>query len=256
MTHNEKIIGVVSGAGPFAGLDLLGKILDETVAKSDPDHLTVISLSQPNRLPDRTQFLLGETAVNPAPAIFNQLQQLERAGASIAAIPCNTAHAPLIFDVVWEQLQASGSQIKFLNMIAETAQHIRQHYAHIQRIGVLSTTGTYQVQIYPSQLEPEGFTVLVPDINLQTEVIQPAIDNPQYGIKALGNNAQRAREGLLRGVEDLRQQGAEAIILGCTEIPLAITESRLGDLIVIDPTRILARALIREVDPAKLKPSS
>ncbi|MCP4415918.1 MAG: aspartate/glutamate racemase family protein [Chloroflexi bacterium] len=251
----EKIIGVVGGAGPFAGLDLLGKILEQTVAERDQDHLTVISLSQPNRLPDRTKFLLGETAVNPAYAIFDQLRQLERAGACVAAIPCNTAHVPAIDNIVREKLQAAGSRIKFLHMIAETARHIRQRYADIQRIGVLSTTGTYQTQIYPSQLEPEGFTTLVPDVNLQTKVIHPAIDDPQYGIKVLGSNARRAREGLLQGADNLRRQGAEAIILGCTEIPLAITETRLNEMIVIDPTLILARALIREVNLAKLLPS-
>ncbi len=251
---DEKVIGVVGGAGPFAGLDLLGKILQETLAETDQEHLTVISLSQPNQLPDRTAFLLGQTAENPAYAIFNQLQQLERAGAAIAAIPCNTAHAPPIFDVVMAQLQAAGSQIKFLHMIAETAQHIRQQYPRLRRIGVLSTTGTYRAQIYPDLLEPKGLTTLVPDKQLQTEVIHPAIYHPHYGIKALGRHAQRAREGLLQGVENLRQQGAEAVILGCTEIPLAIPETRLDELIVIDPAVILARALIREANPLKLKP--
>ena len=250
---DEKVIGVVGGAGPFAGLDLLGKILQETVAETDQEHLTVISLSQPNQLPDRTEFLLGQTNSNPAHAIFNQLQQLERAGAAIAAIPCNTAHAPPIFDVVMARLQAAGSQIKFLNMIAETAQYIRQRYPRLQRIGVLSTTGTYLAQIYPHSLEPEGFTALIPDMRLQTEVIHPAIYDPQYGIKALGRHAKRAREGLLQGVENLRQQGAGAVILGCTEIPLAIPETRLDELVVIDPTMILARALIREANPLKLK---
>ncbi len=250
---NEKIIGVIGGAGPFAGLDLLGKILQETVAQTDQEHLTVISLSQPSRLPDRTEYLLGETAVNPAHAIFDQLQQLERAGAEVAAIPCNTAHARPIFDVVKEKLETSGSQIQFLNMIAETARHIQQQYPHIQRIGVLSTTGTYQARIYPDLLEPEGFTVLVPDMRLQMELIHPAIYDPRQGIKALGRRAEQAREALLQGVEHLRQQGAEAVILGCTEIPLAIPETQVGELAVIDPTLILARALIREANPAKLK---
>ena len=251
----EKIIGVVGGAGPFAGLDLLGKILDQTIAERDQDHLTVINLSQPNQLPDRTRYLLGETAVNPAHAIFNQLQQLERDGAAIAAIPCNTAHAPIIFDCVIEQLRAAGSQLKFLNMIVETVKHIQKQRPEKKRIGILSTTGTYKAGFYPHLLESVGFTAVTPDIHLQTEIIHPAIYDPQYGIKTLGKNANLAREGLLEGINSLQKKGAETIILGCTEIPLAIPEQWIGDLLIIDPTRILARALIREVNPDKLKPS-
>ena len=50
------MIGIVGGVGPFAGLDLLGKILGQTVAQTDQDHLTVVSLSQPSTIPDRTAF--------------------------------------------------------------------------------------------------------------------------------------------------------------------------------------------------------
>jgi aspartate racemase len=53
-------------------------------------------------------------------------------------------------------------------------------------------------------------------------------------------------------VHDLKEAGAQAIVLGCTEIPLVFTEKRIVGLVVIDPTLILARALIVAVDPQKL----
>jgi aspartate racemase len=252
----EKIIGIVGGAGPFAGLDLQAKILAQTMANQDQEHLTIINLSQPNQLPDRTDYLLGKTAVNPAHAIFQQLQTLERAGTAVAAIPCNTAHAPAIFDVVIAQLNAAGSRLKFLHMIHETAQHLRQYYPEIKRIGVLSTTGTYRTQIYPQLLEPAGFEVLVPDEVMQETAVHAAIYHPHYGIKTHGHATPQARKWLLQSAENLQQQGAEAIILGCTEIPLAITENNIGTMLVIDPTTILARALIREANPAKLRPTA
>ncbi|MCB9421280.1 MAG: aspartate/glutamate racemase family protein [Ardenticatenaceae bacterium] len=250
----EKIIGIVGGAGPFAGLDLQTKILNQTDATQDQEHLTIINLSQPNQLTDRTAFLLGETAVNPAQAIFQQLQLLERAGTAVAAIPCNTAHAPVIFDVVLAQLKAAGSRLTFLNMVYETAQYIHQHHPGIKRIGVLSTTGTYRVRIYPDLLETIGFEVLVPDEVVQKTAVQPAIYHPQHGIKACGKATPQSRNWLLQSIHHLQQQGAEAIILGCTELPLAITENRIETMQVIDPTTILARALIREANPAKLRP--
>lgn len=124
----------------------------------------------------------------------------------------------------------------------------------MKQVGVLSTTGTYQAGVYAAVLEPLGFTAVLPPFPLQTEKIHPAIYDPNYGIKACGVATAQAHENLLLGIKTLKSAGAEAIILGCTELPLAFTEPTTADLPLIDPTLILARALIREANPAKLKP--
>ncbi|MCB8920956.1 MAG: aspartate/glutamate racemase family protein [Ardenticatenaceae bacterium] len=244
----EKIIGIVGGVGPFAGLDLQQKILQETTAARDQDYLSVISISQPGEIPDRTAYLLTETAVsvNPAIPITRQLLTLERAGAQIAGIPCNSAHAAPIFDAIRSGLQQAGSQLTLLHMIDEVARFLRQHMSGVQRVGVLSTTGTRLARIYPAALEPAGFTVLTPSETVQTELIHPAIYDPEYGIKANGRATAKSRSDLLTGVAALQQAGAQAIILGCTEIPLALTESQIDGIPLVDATRVLARALIRE----------
>ncbi len=250
----EQIIGLVAGAGPYAGMDLFAKILGQTQAVFDQDHLSVISLSAPSKLADRTQFLMGETTENPAYAIAAQLAQLERAGAAVAGIPCNTAHAPRIYDVISRELSSSGARIKFLHMIEEVASFMKRNYPEISRVGVLSTLGTYRSNLYPDILGAAGFELLAPPLDLREGAIHQAIYHPDYGIKSCGVATSRAREGLLQGAEALRKAGAEAVILGCTEIPIAISERRLGELVVIDPTLILARALIREAEPSKLRP--
>jgi aspartate racemase len=61
---------------------------------------------------------------------------------------------------------------------------------------------------------------------------------------------------LLDGVRTLESQGAEAVILGCTEIPLGLPERRLGATYLVNPGRILARALIREFQLERLRPWS
>ena len=119
----EKIIGVVGEAGPYAGLDLLKKICDQTIANRDREHLTVIGWSQPNQIQDRTDYLLGNVLENPAYAIAKQVQQLAKAGATVAAIPCNTAHVLPIYSVILQVLREAGCMINFLNMIEETAVH-------------------------------------------------------------------------------------------------------------------------------------
>ena len=253
MADSEGVIGLVAGVGPFAGLDLVSKILAQTTVTKDQDHLTILSLSQPNTIPDRTAYLLGEVPINPANPILAQLQTLENMGATIAGIPCNSAHAPPIFNVIREGLKTAGSQLHLLHMIDEVAAFLQAQYPSVDRIGVLSTTGTYRFRIYPQNLEPAGFTVLLPPAEMQEKVIHPAIYDPVYGIKATGTATNQARANLKQGIDCLRQAGAEAIILGCTEIPLAITEKELDGALMIDATWVLARALIQVANPKKLK---
>jgi aspartate racemase len=241
------IIGIVGGVGPYAGLDLQRKILEQTAAIRDQDHLPVISVSWPGDIPDRTAFLLGETAVNPAGPVLAQLALLSRMGATVAGIPCNTMHAAPIFDVIAAGAAAFERPLRLLHMIRETAGHLQAHHPGLRCVGVLSTTGTYRTRLYPDILEPLGYTVVVLEPEMQAALIHPAIYDPVYGIKAQGRATERARDGLLSGVAALREQGAEAIILGCTELPLALPEAALDGLPLVDPTRVLARALVGAV---------
>lgn len=247
----EKIIGIVGGVGPYAGIDLQRKIAEQTMANKDQDHLTVFSISQPKQILDRTEYLLGRVTTNPAVAIAKQLIMLHKMGAQVAGIPCNTAHAPPIFDKILAVLVAAMCGVHLLHMIEETAVFIHTHHPRAKTIGILSTTGTYQTRIYPQILEPLGFTAVIPDPVMQEMIIHPAVYDLEFGIKS--GSISGGREGLLQGVHALQDQGAELIILGCTEMPLALPETKIGPTILIDPTKILARALIREANPNKLR---
>lgn len=250
----EKWIGVVGGVGPFAGIDLLGKIAAQTAVSLDQDHLTVINWSQPGTIVDRTEFLLGQVAENPAFALAAQVQQLANMGAGVVGIPCNTAHAPRIFNQIRAELAAANCDVLLLHMIEEVGRFLRENLPEVKKIGVLSTTGTYQVGVYVDVLGTLGFTAVLPPFPLQTEKIHPAIYDPIYGIKACGFATLQAQENLREGSAALKAAEAEAIILGCTELPLAFSEPIAAGLPLIDPTLILARALIREANPIKLKP--
>lgn len=249
----EKTIGIVAGVGPFAGLDLLGKVLAETAVSRDQHHLPIYSLSQPGEIVDRTEYLLGLVAENPAYAIARQLERLAALGAAVAGIPCNTAHAPPIFSVIQTELSAADCPIHLLHMIEEVGRFLAENHPGIKRVGVLSTTGTYRAAVYPQVLATAGCQAIAPDENTQMSLVHPAIYDPVYGVKATGMATERAREGLITAVATLRARGAQAIILGCTELPLALPEKELNGLPTIDPTRILARALIREANASKLR---
>lgn len=249
------IIGIVGGVGPFAGLDLQRKILEQTVAARDQDHLPVIAVSWPGPIPDRTEYLLGHIAENPALAMLEQLRLLANAGATVAGIPCNTAHAPAIFDVIRAGVAGFERPLRLLHMIDETAAHLSAHYPMIRTVGVLSTTGAWRAGLYPAALEPLGYRVVVPDEALQTAAIHPAIYDPVYGLKATGTATARARDALQQGLDMLCGMRAEAIILACTELPLALPEREYSERPLIDPALALARGLIRATAPHRLIPN-
>ena len=247
------IIGIVGGVGPLAGLDLQAKIVAQTIAARDQDHLPVVSVSWPGLIPDRTEFLLGQAADSPAHPILAQLRLLGQMGAAVAAVPCNTAHAPAIFDVVRAGVAAFERPLRLLHLIEETAAHVRAHHPDLDTVGVLSTTGAWRVRLYPALLEPLGLRVITPDASLQASV-HAAIYDRAYGIKGAGRVTTRARADLSEAIRTLRGQGAEAIVLGCTELPVAFPERDLEGLPLIDPTLVLGRALIRETRPEQLRP--
>ena len=248
------MIGIVGGVGPYAGIDLLKKVYDNTNAHTDQEHLDTALLSLSSSIKDRTEYLEGKIKENPANAITKVLLRLERIGVTVAGIPCNTAHSEGIFDVIQKQLKVARSSLKLLNMITETIKFIKQNYPDIKTIGVLSTTGTYNSGIYSKEILKEGYKIIVPTMKIQKELIHPAIYDFTYGIKSFSNPIKRkAIENLQKGILFLKIEGAEAVILGCTEIPLAISQKKVEGVITIDPTNILARALIENYLPDKLK---
>ena len=247
------MIGIVGGMGSYAGTDLLNKVYDNTIVDKDQDHLDTVLLSMPSGIEDRTDFLIGKVKTNPAYAIVNVLLKLQNVGAKVAGISCNTAHSTEIFNIVLSELKKNKSSIKILNMIEETVSFISNNYPAITKVGVLSTTGTYKFGIYKKPLSAKGFDVIVPPLEMQEKLIHPAIYDPVYGIKSNSNPVySQAKENLMHGISFLVEKGAQAIILGCTEIPLAITEKNINGVITVDPANVLARALINIVNPDKL----
>lgn len=100
----KKAIGVVGGMGPMAGIDLVRAVFEETNANVDQEHLPVALISYPGQIPDRSAWLADPDAPTPLPGILDILRRLEQSGCSVAGIPCNTAHAPPIYDVLKQKI--------------------------------------------------------------------------------------------------------------------------------------------------------
>jgi len=248
-----SLIGIVGGTGPLAGFDCAEKIIDQTIAEKDQDHIPLIVLSLPHLIKDRTAFLMHQEVDNPAYAIVDVIEQLDRIGAKVVGIPCNTAHAPSIFTVVTEELRKKLISVTLINMIDETMDFITSHLPYAGAIGVLATRGTYESGIYSQALQQRGYKAVFPD-NQRRKTIHQAIYDKKRGIKAKSIQVTKwAAERISKCIDYLYFQGSDCVILGCTEIPLAVPLITSKSVCLIDPTLILARALIRETYPKKLK---
>jgi aspartate racemase len=248
------MIGIVGGIGPYAGIHLMKCILDQTEANKDQDHIPIALLSFPEKIVDRTDFLLGKTTVNPAFTIVEIIKQLELIGADIIGIACNTSHSHKIFDVILEELRKNQSKIKLINIITQTIKFIKVNYPTVKRIGVLSTNGTYITNTYHDPLIQSGYEVIIPNATFQDNIIHKCIYDPVFGIKNKSNPISDEALILLdKAINFFQSKRAELIILGCTELSLAIQDDKIDNLIIIDSTRVLANALINNEASHKLK---
>lgn len=255
MEVKDKVIGVLGGMGPAAGVDLVSKLIDQTDARTDHEHLPVALLNYPERIIDRSTFLFGETDLNPALAMADILRQLESVGATVAGIPCNTAHAPAILDVIQEELDRTGHSIRIIHMIEETAMFMREHMPQVETVGTLSTLAVYDLGLHRKPLEAAGFDVVVPEARIKEELVNRTIFDTEFGLKAQTNPVtDKAKQNLVTAIDHLVEHGADAVVLGCTELPLAPMVEERSDVLLVDPAEILARALIRETYPEALRP--
>jgi aspartate racemase len=233
---SEKVIGVLGGMGPEATLDCYAKIIQNTPASKDQQHLRVIIDSNP-KVPDRTPAIIG-AGESPVPAMINGCQALDRAGADFIIIPCVSAH--FFLNEIRQQ-----SPLPILSIIDATAETIVQNYPGIHVVGLMAATGTVKGEKFQTRLAEDGITTVVPD-----EHTQPRIMAAIYDIKNSQSKRSRAdiTTMLMAAAEDLiskKPDGAQGIIAGCTEIPLAMHQKHIS-VPYFDALTILARAAIRK----------
>jgi aspartate racemase len=226
----QRVIGVLGGLGPWATLDLFEKMLRLTPASRDQDHLRIIIDNNP-KIPDRSPAILGD-GEDPTPALVDTAHNLERAGAECIVIPCNTAHA------FYEPIQAAVG-IPVLHIMDEVANAAAEEMPGLRAAGVLATRAAIVSGLYHRSFARIGVDVLSPDPAGQ-DVVNEAI----YGVKA-GRMGPEVTRGLVAVSERLIRAGAQALVLGCTELPFVL---RPGDVpvLLLDSNFILARAAVRE----------
>ena len=220
----SKVVGIVGGMGPEAGVDLVRKIIQLTPATKDQDHIHVI-LDNYTSIPDRTAFILGR-GENPLPYLLKSVNRLKRVGAEIFAMACNTAH--YFYDDIVEM-----TGVYMLHIAKESLGELKT--LNIKgRVGLMGTMGVVVGKVY------EGFDydIVYPD-QKHLDMLMEAI----YGIKA-GIYEKPARL-IDQVISHLVKKGVCAIIMACTEIPL-VKDYLHCPVPLIDSTLALAKGIVRD----------
>lgn len=212
--------------GPLATSDLFRKIIINTKANSDQEHIKIL-IDNNTDIPDRTKAIL-ENGKNPLPQLLKSAVSLCSIGAEILLMPCNTAH------YFYNELQ-KNIEIPILNMIEVCRDELIKK--GFKKVGLLATSGTIKSGVYQKVFNNSGIEINTPNETEQTYIM----DLIYKGVKA-GNrdfdisNAKNVMDNLLNN-------GAEVLILGCTKLPVAIEMYKL-DYPVCDPTLELAKAAV------------
>ena len=229
MASTYKTLGILGGMGPAATVDLYEKIIRHTDADCDQAHLHVY-IDSNSSIPDRTAAILSGTKA-PLPALVDSAKKLEAMGAQVLLMACNTAH--YFYDDILGHVN-----IPFLHMMEETASALASMDVHTAAL--LATDGVVQSGLYAKALGKAGIAMCLPDTAGQRAVMSLIYDCVKAGKDHWD----------LAPMQELANQllaaGAEVLILGCTELPLAF--SRFADLAgypTIDPTALLAKAAVR-----------
>ncbi len=223
----SKLLGVLGGMGPLATVDFLQKLIAETPAQCDQEHIPIIAYSVP-QIPDRPASIAGQGA-SPLPHMLTGIHTLKQAGAQAIAIACNTAH-------YWYDDLVQHGGLPVLH-IADAACEMLGQAKHV---GLLATTGTLAAGFYQSRLTARGIHCISLSDDDQRTLVLPAIHHVKCAALA------PAHALALQAAHRLLDNGAEAILMGCTEIPLAL-EYQTSDVSsrCVDATRALARACVR-----------
>ncbi|MDB5896963.1 MAG: aspartate racemase-like protein [Ramlibacter sp.] len=223
------LLGILGGMGPMAGAAFAARLVALTPAERDQDHVPTLLCNDP-RVPDRSLARLGQ-GEDPLNAMLRGLRLLERAGASLIAIPCNTAH-------LWYDQLAASTRVPLLHIVEAVCDDLRR-LGVWGRVGLMGTPATLKLGLYQQPLLQRGFEVIVPD----DAGLAQCVD----AIAAVkGNRPEAAFEPAAACIRALIARGAAAVVLGCTELPLAVPHGRRGEFAtaLTDSIDALAKAAL------------
>lgn len=211
MNRSNKTIGILGGMGPEASSNLYARMIKYTQqaygAEQDTDYPPMFIYNLP-------LYGFDETGIVDEKQVTDQLidgvKKLESAGSELIIIACNTVH------YFYNEMQ-SAIDVPIFNIIEETRKQVEQN-AH-KKVGLFASKSTCKLNLYQNSFSEFGIDVISPD-QKQQQRLNRVIKHVMGGKQGVVD-----RSVLIEIAKDYQSRGADAVVMGCTEIPLAINQS-------------------------------
>lgn len=226
--RHEPVAGILGGMGPEATVDLLRRIIHNTPASDDQDHIRCLVDNNP-KTPSRIRRLLEAGEEDPGPVLADMARRLESWGADFLAIACNTAHN------YYAQVRDAVS-VPVLNMVEIAAAAARAAHPHASRVGLLASPAVRQTALYHGPLEAHGLRPVYAPADQEVELL--AIIR---AVKA-GDTGPAMRKRALAVARVLERLDAEVCIVACTELGVILEDAPLP---MTDAAEALAKEIVR-----------
>ncbi len=224
MGKQSKIVGVLGGMGPDATVDFMSKVISLTPAEKDQDHIHMI-VDQNPKVPNRQEAILAD-GEDPGPVMAEMAQRLETAGADFLVVPCNSAFG-------FAGAVAGAVSIPLVSIVDVTVEACDG----ISTVGLLATDGCLQSHVYQDAFSAAGIAAELPDTDELADLMA-LLNSIKAGYQ--GESIARDMGALAAALVD---RGAQAIIAGCTEIPLVLDQMALT-VPLISSTDVLAQRTV------------
>ena len=224
-----KRLGIFGGMGPAASAEFVTRLVAQTPATCDQEHIPFVLWNNP-QVPDRSTSLRNEDD-RPLPFLLQGVQVLKAVGCDLVVIPCNTAH-------FWYD-DMIKLKVPIVHIVDSVADALRDAGVENGTIGVMGTQATVELGLYQNKLNKGGWDCIVPSKEEMDTLVQPAIDM----IK--GGKITESQPIIMKVVHNLIERGARAVVLGCTELPLAITIPNENGIPIINSIDSLVKSAIK-----------
>ena len=228
------MIGILGGMGTQAGLDFCNKLAKLNKGKTDQQYPLFVLYNKSN-IPGRPENLHKYNKV--LKSLLAGCKFLEKGKCKFIVIPCNTAH-------YWFDDLQKKTKIPIISMPKEVYNHSNKTCKKNSKIGLLATEGTLKTGIY-NKFFDKKFKLINPSKSIQKNNVNMAIKFVKIG------KIKEAEKALKPAVNYLLKMNCKKIILGCTELPIAIfayksfKKAKLSR-IFMDPNLILAEASMKK----------
>ncbi|MGN0513489.1 MAG: aspartate/glutamate racemase family protein [Lachnospiraceae bacterium] len=228
-----KKLGVIGGLGPMATAFFMQMVIEMTQADTDQEHIEMIIFNCP-WIPDRTSYILGKSNANPGIPMADLGKKLADNGSEVIAIPCITAN--YFYDELTGQIP-----VPVINIIEETALYLKK--MNVKTVGLMATDGTVKSGLFQKSMQNAGIKIVVPEENGQKDVMHLIYKNVKATKPVEMDRFERVSE-------ELKNKGAEVIILGCTELSMIRRDEKIGAG-YLDAMQVLAKCAVEQCGTLK-----